>query len=276
MHRFLIRGGLAVVIVGIVGIVGIVASSRGVQPATAAEPDPATAPIERYVDRAMPDGASGTLVAMRGHRVVSCRGFGLVDRRAAARDCDTVYDMGSVTKQFTAAAVVKLQMLGRLDVHEPIGGARTGSAGQGGDHGPAALTHTAGLVEALGDDYERLTRRQAVTRAMASDAAVPARTAYHYSNVGYSLLAVIVERASGTGYERFLARRLFRPAGMTSTGYVLPDWRGPTSPSSTTPGASRRDARSTTRGRRAGRGGTCAATEACSRPRATWCAGTGR
>jgi CubicO group peptidase (beta-lactamase class C family) len=48
--------------------------------------------------------------------------------------------------------------------------------------------------------------------------------AYHYSNVGYSLLAVIVERASGVGYERFLRRHLFRPAGMWHTGYVLPHW----------------------------------------------------
>ena len=218
MHRLLIRGGLAVV---------IVASSLGVQPATAAELDPATAPIERYVDRTVPDGASGTLVAMRGDRIVSCRGFGLADRASGVpAGCDTVYDIGSVTKQFTAAAVVKLEMLGRLDVHDPIsdwlGPAppdKTGITVQ------QLLTHTSGLVDALGDDYQRLTRRQLVTRALASPLRSAPGTSYHYSNVGYSLLAVIIERASGTSYERFLAQHLFRPAHMTQTGYTLPHWR---------------------------------------------------
>ena len=70
--------------------------------------------------------------------------------------CDTVYDIGSLTKQFTAAAVVKLEMLGRLDVHDPIGDWL----------GPVPpdkaaitvqqlLTHTSGLVDSLGGDYDR-------------------------------------------------------------------------------------------------------------------------
>jgi CubicO group peptidase (beta-lactamase class C family) len=50
--------------------------------------------------------------------------------------------------------------------------------------------------------------------------------AWHYSNVSYSILAAIIERASGMGYEPFLARYLFGPAGMRHTGYVLPHWRG--------------------------------------------------
>ena len=80
------------------------------------------------------------------------------------------------------------------------------------------LTHTAGLVDALGGDYEPLTRRQLVADALASPLRSPPGSAYHYSNVGYSLLAAIVQEASGMGYERFLARHLFAPAGMTQTG----------------------------------------------------------
>jgi CubicO group peptidase (beta-lactamase class C family) len=45
---------------------------------------------------------------------------------------------------------------------------------------------------------------------------------YHYSNLGYSLLAAMIEKASGMGYEEFLAKQLFAPAGMRQTGYVLP------------------------------------------------------
>jgi CubicO group peptidase (beta-lactamase class C family) len=50
-------------------------------------------------------------------------------------------------------------------------------------------------------------------------------TEYSYSNLGYNILAAIVEKASGTSYERFLASHLFEPAGMRHTGYVLPEWR---------------------------------------------------
>ena len=140
--------------------------------------------------------------------------------------CDTVYDIGSLTKQFTAAAVVKLEMLGRLDVHQPIGDwLGPVPPDKAGITVQQLLTHTSGLVDSLGDDYQRLTRRQLVTRALASPLRSAPGTAYHYSNVGYSLLAVIIERASGTGYEQFLAHHLLRPARMTRTGYALPHWR---------------------------------------------------
>jgi CubicO group peptidase (beta-lactamase class C family) len=196
-------------------------------PAQAQVPDPESTSLRTFVEGTVPTGASGTLVAVRGHRVGACEGFGWAVRaQRIPADCDTVYDIGSLTKQFTAAAIVKLEMLGRLDVHDPIGRWL----------GPVPpdkaaitvqqlLTHTSGLVGSLGGDYERLSRRQLLRRAMALPLRTPPGSAYHYSNLGYSLLAVIVERASDETYERFLARRLFRPAGMTRTGYVLPHWR---------------------------------------------------
>jgi CubicO group peptidase (beta-lactamase class C family) len=86
------------------------------------------------------------------------------------------------------------------------------------------LTHTAGLVEALGDDYARLTRGEMLAAALGSKLESRPGTEYLYSNVGYSILAAIIEKVSGVGYEEFLAEHLFAPAGMTHTGYVLPDW----------------------------------------------------
>jgi CubicO group peptidase (beta-lactamase class C family) len=77
----------------------------------------------------------------------------------------------------------------------------------------------------LGGDYDRLSRRGLVTGALRSRLRSPPGARYRYSNLGYSLLAAIIERASGMGYEEFLARRLFGPAGMTHTGYVLPRWK---------------------------------------------------
>jgi len=185
------------------------------------------ASIQRFLDRILPGRASGTLVAARHGDRVYCRGFGMADRkRRIPAGCDTAYDVMSLTKQFTAAAILKLQMMGKLSVTDPID-RYLGSVPA--DKGPITvqqlLTHTSGLIEGLGDDYDRLSRRGLVTGALESKLRTPPGAAYHYSNLGYSLLAAIVERASGMGYEEFLAQRLFAPAGMTRTGYVLPDWQ---------------------------------------------------
>ena len=174
----------------------------------------------------LPEGSSGTLVAAADGEMLVCEGWGLADRKAGAEaGCDTVYDVMSMTKQFTAAAILKLQMMGRLRVTDRIGRFLDGVPRDKREitiH--QLLTHTAGLVEALGDDYEHTSRAAMVSEALAADLRWPPGTRYRYSNVGYSLLAAIVEVASGDGYEEFLARHLFEPAGMTSTGYVLPDW----------------------------------------------------
>ena len=183
--------------------------------------------IDRFLDRVLPAGAGGSLVAARGAKRVYCRGFGMADReRSVPAGCDTVYDVMSMTKQFTAAAVLKLQMIGRLDVRDPIGKyIGPVPAGKGAITVRQLLTHTSGFIAALGGDYERLSRRDMVAGAMASKLRSPPGTEYHYSNLGYSLLAAIIERASGMGYEEFLAKRLFAGTGMSQTGYVLPDWK---------------------------------------------------
>jgi CubicO group peptidase (beta-lactamase class C family) len=181
--------------------------------------------IESFLDRTLPAGPGGTVAVARHGKLVHCAGFGLADRetKTPAR-CDTAYDVMSITKQFTAAAIMKLQMMGklhttdRIDAHlNPV---------------PAdkrlitvrhLLTHTSGLRD-LGDDYAPVSRDTMVQRALASPLRSRPGAEFHYSNVGYSLLAAIVERVSGSSYERFLAEHLFAPAGMTSTGYVLPRW----------------------------------------------------
>jgi CubicO group peptidase (beta-lactamase class C family) len=121
---------------------------------------------------------------------------------------------------------MKLQQMGRLRVGDPI-------ARWVGPVPPdkaqitlrQLLTHTSGLPDALGDDYDVLSREQMLAGALSAPLVAPPGREFHYSNVGYSVLAAIVEQASGEPYEHFLARHLFGPAGMTRTGYVLPRWR---------------------------------------------------
>ncbi|HEY8581755.1 MAG TPA: serine hydrolase domain-containing protein [Capillimicrobium sp.] len=223
MNRALLAPATALLAAAVLAACG---DGRPDRPAGAAS-DPRDQRIARFLDATVPRGASGSVVVARDGEMVHCEGFGLADREArVAAGCDTVYDVGSITKQFTAAAILKLEMMGELEVTDRIG-EHLGRV-------PRAkrritlhqlLTHTSGLVEGLGDDYERQTRASVLSAALDSRLHARPGAEYAYSNVGYSVLAAIVERASGMGYEQFLARHLFAPARMTQTGYVLPGWR---------------------------------------------------
>jgi CubicO group peptidase (beta-lactamase class C family) len=212
---------------GLIALVVLAACGGGAQ--VTRDPlsrDPSYEPVALFLEKTLPEGASGTLVAARDGELLHCQGFGLADREAhLAASCDTVYDTMSMTKQFTAAAILKLEMMGELRVTDPItayiGPVPRDKRGITLHH---LLTHTSGLIDVLGGDYEPLSREQMLAGALESDLRSRPGAEHHYSNVGYSVLAAIIENASGMGYEEFLAEHLFAPAGMTQTGYALPHW----------------------------------------------------
>ena len=192
-----------------------------------AEPGPRDPSVEEFLDDTLPDEASGTVVAARAGEIAHCKGFGLAHRAAkVAAGCNTAYDIMSMTKQFTAAAILKLEMMGKLRVTDPM----SKFVGPVPDDKRAItvhhlLTHTSGLPDQLGGDYEALSREKMLDGALESELRSVPGTEYSYSNLGYSILAAIVDKASGTSYEKFLASQLFEPAGMRQTGYVLPEWK---------------------------------------------------
>jgi CubicO group peptidase (beta-lactamase class C family) len=224
LSRFLLRS-FGVALMGTLALTGC--GAGGADTAGSAKRDPVDPHVERFLERTLPDGASGTLAAARDDQLLHCRGFGMADREAGVpASCDTAYDLMSMTKQFTAAAILKLEMMGKLDVSDPIRKyIEPVPADKRGITLHQLLTHTSGLVDALGGDYDPLTREEMLADALDSKLRSPPGAEYHYSNVGYSVLAAIVEKVSGVGYEEFLNRHLFAPAGMRHTGYVLPRWK---------------------------------------------------
>src|SRR5918993_650304 len=152
-----------------------------------APPEPATEPrrvdpsVEEFLDDTLPDGTSGTVVAARDGEIAHCRGFGLADREAkVAAGCDTAYDIMSMTKQFTAAAILKLEMMGKLRVSDHI----SKFVGPVPDDKRAItlhhlLTHTAGLPEQLGDDYDVLSREEMLDAALDTRLRSTPGTEYH-------------------------------------------------------------------------------------------------
>ncbi len=182
--------------------------------------------IDEYMTRHAKSRFSGVVFAARGGKVIISKGYGLAnDAKQIPFAADTVFDIGSVTKQFTGAAIVKLESQGKLQVTDTID--------KYFDNVPAdkraitphqLLTHSSGLRDAFGDDYEPVSRDDIIERALESKLLWAPGTRYRYSNAGYSLLAAIVELVTGDSYERYLHDEIFVPAGMLHTGYQIPQW----------------------------------------------------
>jgi len=178
-----------------------------------------------FLDRLAGYGFSGILGVAEKGKILLERGFGFADREKGLKvQPDQVYSVGSITKQFTAAAILKLEAQGKLSTADPISKHLPGiPADKSAITIHHLLTHTAGLRPDYGDtDFETVQRDEYVARVMAAplDSAPGAR--FRYSNAGYSLAAAIVERTGGVGYEQFCREHLFLPAGMRDTGYLLP------------------------------------------------------
>jgi CubicO group peptidase (beta-lactamase class C family) len=151
-------------------------------------------------------------------RVALGRGFADLEAGVPATP-DTAYRLASVSKQFTAACVLLLAETHRLDLRDP---ARRWLPGLPSSHAPITLldllTHRSGLP-----DYEDLLppgdgqlRDADVMELLASHRQLDFApgSAYRYSNGGYALLALVVERAAGMDFPGFLRERIFRPLGM--------------------------------------------------------------
>lgn len=159
------------------------------------------------------DGAPAMSVAIgRGDSIVFAEGFG-------SGSATEVYQIGSVTKQFVAAAIMRLAERGALHLDDPLETFVPEMAGKGIliRH---LLTHTSGLardIPGLTSAYVPLARADVIKRIAAAKLDFKPGLRFQYSNAAYYLLAVVIEKASGRPYARYLDEELFAPLGLTST-----------------------------------------------------------
>ena len=180
--------------------------------------------LEAYLAKLEKLGFNGSvLIGLNGKPVIS-KGFGYSDvERKIKNSPRTVFDTGSVTKQFTGAAIMKLEMQGRLSTDDKISKYFQNVPPDKADitiH--QLLRHSAGLPSGVGGDFEKITEADFLAKVFGAPLRSSAGTRFDYSNVGYSLLALIVEKVSGTSYEQYLYENLWKPAGMETTGYTRP------------------------------------------------------
>jgi len=183
--------------------------------------------LDEYVLRLEALGYSGGLAVVKGGETVLLKGYGQADREGGIPvRPDSVFNLGSITKPFTAAAILRLQELGKLKTSDSVSRFFDGvPEDKGGITLEHLLTHSSGLESDFSPtDYEATTREEYVRRALASKLLFPPGQGYEYANAGYSLLAAIIEQVSGQDYETALAELVLKPAGMTETGYKAPHW----------------------------------------------------
>lgn len=174
-----------------------------------------------YSGSAVP-GAS--VIVIQGGAVIERRAFGMADleRRVPATP-ETDYRLASVSKQFTAMAVMLLARDGKLRYDQSVRDFLPElPASAGGVTVRHLLNHTSGLY-----DYEGLIPESRTTHLDDSDVLAllaakdsvyfPAGTQYRYSNSGYVLLGLIVARVSGMSFPSFLRARIFEPLSMRAT-----------------------------------------------------------
>jgi len=171
---------------------------------------------------------SGVVLVAAENKVLFKEAFGLANREEKIPFSeDTIFNIGSLTKQFTATAILKLQESNKLSVNDPLS--------KFFDNVPDdkknvtvhhLLTHTAGFVATRGGGSSNLhdvvTKQELIESAFKTKLLSPPGEEYHYSNIGYNLLAIIIEQITAGSYEAFYYKNLFEPAGLTETGYRLP------------------------------------------------------
>lgn len=173
---------------------------------------------------AIAEGVPGLSIAVRKGDLTFARAYGLFDREAGipARN-DSVFSTGSLTKQFTAAAILKLEDQGKLSITDkarkflPELDARFDAITI-----RHLLQHTSGVreyVTQLKSVTDPKTRQEVFAMITGAAPLFPAGSRFDYSNSGYYLLGVIIERASAQTYEQYVHDTFFTPMGLGSTSF---------------------------------------------------------
>jgi CubicO group peptidase (beta-lactamase class C family) len=213
--------------------VGPLMPSDGVEtpavPERALSGEEIAATLGDYVDQLVAaDAFSGVVLVARNGEPIFERAYGEASKSyGVPNDVDTKFNLGSMNKMFTAVSIAQLVEKGILSFDDPIG-KWLGPEWVRPEVGEKVtirhlLTHTSGLGSFFNDEFMRSSRGlyrdlddwQPLVRE--DSLAFEPGTRWSYSNNGFHLLGVIVEKASGQSYYDYVREHIYQPAGMTGT-----------------------------------------------------------
>ncbi|HEY6187875.1 MAG TPA: serine hydrolase domain-containing protein [Pyrinomonadaceae bacterium] len=183
--------------------------------------------IDDYMNASVSAGKfSGAVLVARDGKVLFTKGYGMASLELKVPNTPQMkFRIGSLSKQFTAMAVMILQERGRLKVQDSVC-KYVPECPEAWAHVTIhqLLTHTSGIPELLSfPDFQQTMAlpspvAQTVERFKHKPLDFEPGARFHYSNSGYVLLGYIIERASGVPYEDFLTANIFEPLKMANTG----------------------------------------------------------
>ena len=211
-------------------VAALIASAQSPVPAISVKPesDPAKE-LQNYFDSvATENKLSGVLLVAKDGTTIASKAAGIANKATNAPiDLNTKFNLGSMNKMFTAVAIAQLAQAGRLSFTDTVGKHLTDYlnrevADKVTIH--QLLTHTSGLGmywnEKFAAQREKLLTVAAHLPLFASDplAFTPGEK-FQYSNSGYMVLGAIIEKASGQDYYSYVREHIYKPAGMSDTGF---------------------------------------------------------
>ncbi|MGH2387768.1 MAG: serine hydrolase domain-containing protein, partial [Chloroflexota bacterium] len=178
-------------------------------------------------DRYQPDRPGVAVIVSRRGKVIFRGGYGLANLELGVRiEPHMVFRLGSITKQFTAAAILILQESGKLSTDDSIAAYLPEYPTRGQtitiEH---LLRHTSGIVNYtalpsfVANERRDLSLDELIDTFKHEPLDFVPGTKWSYSNSGYILLGAIIEKVSGLSYEQFLQEHVFDPLGMSHSGY---------------------------------------------------------
>ena len=160
------------------------------------------------------------LIAKDGKLLIN-KGYGSAsDEKQLLMKPETILDIGSITKPFTAAAIMKLVEEKVLDTEQKIT-----DFFQNVPLDKQAITihqllkHRSGLPEYFADDLDALTKEQAVQKILSSKLVAQPGGKHEYSNTGYAVLALIIEKVTNQSYHSYVRDSIFSKLNMDSSGF---------------------------------------------------------
>jgi D-alanyl-D-alanine carboxypeptidase len=195
--------------------------------------DAALAALRAELDkRAAADRFSGTVLIAKSGRPLFTAAYGLADReKKIANQLDTRFRIGSMNKMFTAVAVLQLAQAGKIKLTDSLGKYLTDYPSK--DLASKVtihhlLTHTGGTGDFFGPEFDKhrlelRTLQDYVKLYGQRGLEFEPGSKWAYSNYGFLLLGVLVEKVSGQSYYDYVAEHVFKPAGMTLTASLAED-----------------------------------------------------